>query len=361
MALPRPVLLSTNPFDATKAHTFVFTSSGSGANIVSNVLTIRENATFSIVYSETEISYEYRHTVPANRLKNGTVYTASVVTKGSDGAQSEPSNQIVFLCLETPILGFTNIPANNTIDNNSFQFNLQYNQANGELLDSVIFNLYNISGELISTSGELNNFPVIPATASYLFSGFKNNTEYYVEAIGQTVNGMQLSTGNVLLIVSYIDDTLYSKLNLVNNCNGGYVTISTSVIAIVGNSNPSPPVYINNDSVDLRASGSWVDFDSGYSFRSNEFTAKIWGNRFTLNSRILKMSTVDGRLLTVEYKTDDNVNAYAELTVYGKSPTKYLADSNVIPIPSNTNQIFVMLRSIGGVYSINLYDRGVGA
>ena len=355
MALTRPTLLNTTPFDATKEHVFNFQSSGGSTNIVANKLTIKRNDTLATVYDQQQTTFAYQHILPANTLSNGVVYQATIITIGADGSQSVASVPIIFYCLVTPTFEFTNIPSGGLLTGNSYNFELTYNQVNGEQLNSVIFNLYSSSGALLSTSGTLSNFDTIPALVSYLFSGFENNTEYYIEAVGQTVRGMSLSTSRRGLIVNYQGDVTYSDLILTNNCNEGYIAIQSIVIAISGISNPSPPIYINNSAVDLTRRGSWVEFNEGYSVSDN-FTVKLWGRNFISDNEIFRMSTVSGDIISLRYVTDDGL-AHLELMARNRQ-IAYVTSSQEVNIPANSDNIYIMLRRIDNLYQIDFVNKG---
>lgn len=355
MALTRPTLLSTAPFDATASHVFNFTTSGDSSVISGNILKIQRNDTLAVIYERRQSTFAYYHELPANILTNGVTYQASIQTYSEDGSLSIYSVPIIFKCLKTPTFKFEGLPIGNVISSNSFSFNLLYNQENNELLNSVAFNLYSVSGALLSTSGSLNDFGTLPVNVSYLFSGFEDNTEYFIEAVGQTVSGMALSTGEIKIIVKYSGEQIFSSLNLENNCNGGYITISTRVTDIEGISYPAP-TYIDGNKLDLRYGGADVGFYKGYEVQGN-YVVKIWGYSFGPNGRKLNMSTVNGDKVELEYLVESG-NSYILLTVTN-GVLKYIAESDRIPYPNSDDQIFIMLRKIGNIYQVDIINKGV--
>lgn len=358
MALTRPILNNITPFDATQEHVVTFTASGSGSQITGNRLIIKRNDTLATVYDNTQTTFGYSHTIPANTLQNGVNYIANLIAI-SGTEQSPESRAQSFICLATPTFRFTNIPQNNVIDNNSFQFMLEYNQTNGEPLNSVVFNLYSQTGALLSTSGNINNFGSNPVTVPYLFSGFNENQIYYIEANGETLHGMVITTGQIKFSVIYDSTSVYNDLVVTNNCKGGYINISSSITAIGASSVPENPVYPNNDSIDLTGDGSYVNFQGGYEI-NGDFTLKMWGTNFTIDSQIIQLSNLDDNIIRVRYLQDGANNVIAKLDVYDFA-YHYQAYSNSIPIPSNTDQLYIMLRRISNVYQITLVNRGVGA
>ena len=156
MALTTPILYTVNAFDATQAQSFDFNVIG-GSQVVANTLTIKDNATLTTIYSQTQTTFKFTHTLPANTLTNGTYYQATLTTKDAQGNISNASAPIQFYCYSQPMFEISNMPASNVITNNSFAFTVTYNQAQGEILNAYVFNLYSASGALISTSNTMYN------------------------------------------------------------------------------------------------------------------------------------------------------------------------------------------------------------
>ena len=230
MALTRPTLNSTAAFDATKQHTFTFNVIG-GTQVVANQLVIRNNITNEIVYTEKQETYKYEHIVNAGKLANGIYYNAVLITFDAQGNESQASIPIQFYCYTAPIIQFTNIPASGIIQNASFNFEFLYTQSENERLNSYVVNLYNSAKVLLSTSSVVyvsNGTP--PYAGNYLFSGFENNTVYFIELNGATINGTVVSTGLLQFSVNYIQPDLFSLIELSNNCNDGNISLKYNII-----------------------------------------------------------------------------------------------------------------------------------
>lgn len=358
MALTTPILYSVAAFDATQEQTFTFAVL-SGTQVTANTLTIRDNATLTEVYSQTQTTFKFEHRLPANTLTNGTYYQATLTTKDTQGNESTASAPIQFYCYSQPSFAITNMPAGNVIANSSFSFNVTYNQAQGEILNAHVFSLYNASGVLISTSGTLyNTDTTLPLVVSYLFSGFEDKTAYSIEVNGITANGTQITTGRIAFTANYIAPDTFSFLFLKNNCAGGYITIESNIVGIDGSSNPDPPIFINNKEVDLRKEGSYVEWPDGYTI-SGDWTARIWGREFKTGREIFKFSNVEGDNVSILYQTNDN-NCWFELRAVKLGNTwGYTIESEHIPKPTNTEQLFCWLRRIGNLYEIKIENRGV--
>lgn len=358
MALTTPILYNVPAFDATKEQVFTFASI-SGSQVVANTLTIKDNATLTTVYSQTQTTYRFEHILPANTLTNGTYYQATLTTKGAQGNESSPSNPIQFYCYSEPTFVISNMPTGNVVANSSFAFNVTYNQEQGEILNAYMFNLYSASGVLISTSGTMyNTSETLPLIISYTFSGFEDRANYFVQATGVTVNGTQLDTGKIAFTTKYVIPTTYSSLYLSNNCDGGYITVESNIVGIKGKANPDPPIYIDNKEIDLRQTGSYVEWDDGYEISGN-WTTRVWGRNFAPNEEILKFSNVNGDNITVVYATD-GIQCWFEIRVAHTGDTwGYVVESTHIALPTNTEQIFMWIRRIDNVYELKIENRGV--
>lgn len=358
MALTTPILYSVPAFDAQNSFVFQFASIG-GSQVVANTLTIKNNATLATVYSETQTTFKFEHILPANTLTNGSYYQATLTTKDAQGNISNASAPIQFYCYSQPMFEISNMPVSNVITNSSYAFNVTYNQAQGEILNAYVFNLYSASGALISTSNTMYNTATsLPLNISYLFSGFEDNASYSIEVTGVTANGTQITTGRISFTTNYTNPETFSDLILTNNCKGGYITIKSNVIGIDGVSNPEMPTYIDNKEIDLTDTGSYVKWIEGYRI-NDDWTMRLWGRDFTPNSEIFRFSNTDGDIITIEYCADD-AYCWFELKVkHNDWLWGYVTESVHIALPTSTEQVFCWLRRIDNLYELKIENRGV--
>lgn len=358
MALTRPTLITVPSFDATQPYTFTFVVQSGSAQIVANQLTIRRQSDNQIVYNEKQETFKYEHVVNADELVNGTYYNAVVSVFDADDNQSPTSIPIQFWCYSTPSITFTNIPANNIITNASFNFTFSYAQNEGEALNSYVVNLYNAFQTQIATSGVVyaqNGTP--PYNGNYLFAGFEDNTVYYIEIVGTTVNGAIVSTGQIQFTVKYLRPDLFTLIELTNNCEEGYITLKSNIILIDGESNPSPPTYINDKEVDLTGDGTWVEWNDGYSI-SGDFLARLWFRKPNPYAQIMQFSNTDDQTITLRYMQGyENVNtpdiqSYVELYVQSVNGYDYYIYSNYIDTLPDTNYYNVWLTRVNDIYQL---------
>lgn len=361
MALTTPILYTQAAFDASVESVFKFYVQ-SGSQVTANILTIKNNATLAVVYEAEQTTFKFEHTVPAGTLSNGTYYQAYITTKDAQGNVSTASNTIQFYCYTQPSLTFSNMPTGGVVENSSYSFDVTYNQIQGELLNSYTFNLYDVSGNIVATSGaKYNDSSTLPLVVSYLFSGFEDNSQYYIEFTGSTVEGTAITTGKVAFAVKYTKPAAYSYLFLRNNCSGGYITIQSNIVGIDGKSNPDPPIYVDdNTAVDATGSGAYVEWDNGYSL-SNGWTLGLWGRKYTANTEILSMSNTDGDTISVYYCVDeDNDTAWFYVRVHDfETEYGYVIQSDTIDVPADDEIVFMWLRNTGNIYEIRIENRGV--
>ncbi len=358
MALTTPILYTVSAFDATQEQVFNFNILG-GNQAVANTLTIKNNATLSTVYSATQTTFKFEHILPANTLTNGTYYQATLTTKDAQGNESSPSAPIQFYCYSQPTFEISNMPVSNVITNSSYAFNVTYNQAQGEILNAYVFNLYSASGALISTSNTMyNTDSSLPLIVSYLFSGFEDNASYSIEVNGVTANGMQITTGRISFATNYTNPETFSDLILTNNCKGGYITIKSNVIGIDGVSNPEMPTYIDNKEIDLTDTGSYVKWIEGYRI-NNDWTMRFWGRDFTPNSEIFRFSNVNGDIITIEYHVDATQCWFELKAKHIDWLWGYVTESAHIALPTENEQVFCWLRRIDNLYDLRIENRGV--
>lgn len=348
MALNKPILLSQVAFDATKAQIIKFNVVG-GSQILANKLKIVDNATGVEVYNKEEQNYRFEHTIPENTLINGTYYSMQVQTLDKDENTSVWSNTIQFYCYSTPIISITNMPINNTVTNATYNFVGNYSQKENEILNSYKFDLFNSSRELISTSGVKYGQSII----EHRFSGFEDNRRYYVELSGITINGTKITTGQIEFSVEYVNPNLFALLTLDNDCQNGFINAMCNIVIIEGESNPSLPIYIDGEKIDLRQDGFYVYWDKGFSI-NDDFTLKLWGIDFKNNKKISVLTNAQGGkidVITRMFNGETFVELYAT-----DNGVPYYCYSNEI---NETDNLFIWIRRINNLYSIKIEQGGV--
>lgn len=359
MALTRPVLIQPPAFDATKEYTFTFTVY-SGDQVVANRLVIRNNETNATVYDEKQETFRYEHIVNADELVNGTYYNAYLTTFNANGEESVASLTVQFWCYNDPVITFTNFPETGYVEAPSFNFEFTYTQAQNEPLNTYVVNLYNSSRELVSTSGNIyvqDGTP--PYHANYLFTGFEDQSDYFVEVAGSTVEGTVITTGLQEFQVRYSRPDLFSLVELMNNCDEGYITLRSRIVLIDGSSNPDPPIFIDNEEVDVTGDGHYVEWTQGYSI-SGDFLARVWFRNPNPYSTLVTFSNTLGQTITIDYMLGyENINApemqsYFTVKVSSMEGYTYYIYSNYIDTLPETEYYCLWMKRVNNIYSIEV-------
>lgn len=279
MALVTPIGIAVPAFDATRDQTFSFTVQG-GDQVVGNTLTIVNNVNNEIVFQRTIESYVYSQVLPAYTLSNNGYYAFYFQTLNANGNVSTKSGNITFRTFTTPTLTFTNIPSTNVIESGSYSFVVEYNQQEGELLNTLYFHLYDATQTQIKVSDVYTSIATPPITFTHQFTGLTDNERYYVRATGTTVYNTPIDTGFIRFDINYSYEGAYFAVTAINNSVGGYVQVSNNVAEIDGEmydryGNVIQPIFLDGNALllDNQEKLIWAD---GYSFAMNRFAKQRW-------------------------------------------------------------------------------------
>ena len=281
MALVTPIGIAVPAFDATHDQVFEFTVQG-GDQVTGNILTIIDNTSGDIVYQRDIESYVYKQTLPAYTLSNNGYYAFYFQTKNVNGDISSKSGNITFRTYTTPTLIFTNIPSTDTIESGSYSFNCEYNQIEGELLNTLYFYLYDATQTQIQVSDVYTSPtpPPPPLSFTHQFSGLSDDERYYVRAVATTVNNTVIDTGYVQFDVNYSYEGAYFAVTAINNPVAGYVQVSNNISEIDGqvydvDEIPIDPTFLDGNSLVLD-NGEHLIWADGFSFANNRFSEQRW-------------------------------------------------------------------------------------
>ena len=382
MALVTPVALSKVAFDATQASIFNFTSNG-GSQVVKNRLTIRNNATNVVVYQNTVTTFTFQQEVPANTLTNGVYYNFYFNTYDIDNNISSNSNVVAFYCYAQPTITLTNAPSTNIINASSYTFNATYAQASGELLDYLIYYLYDSTNAEISNSGKLYSALTPPLNFTHTFSGFENNTIYRVKVRAISVNGTITESALYTFTAQYFYPNMFSLITLENKCDDGYVQVQSNVILAEGVVNPNTEYFMSgildgNEANYIMWDEWYTPTDDIISVWAEPYAVDIttanknltWSNGIDIPSNfqmILPMRyNADGKIIEM-FKTGNESNKlYVELKrgiPFGETTEKcwfviYTQDgrlmnhSNYVDVINGESDVAIFINKIGNAYTL---------
>ena len=389
MALVKPIAQGISAFDARHDQTFSFTSSG-GNQVVANRLTIRLQDDNSIVYQNKVKSYKFQQTVPANTLANDNYYNFYFNTYDVNDNESADSNVIQFYCFDNPTLTLTNLPLNNLVEASSYTFGVTYNQPQGELLNFLKFYLYDNMDNILDESEPYYGKVQMPISFEHTFNGLENNTNYKVEVISTSVNGIMSTTGKYLFNARYYYPQMYSLLDLQNICNKGYVQIESNVIIADGEVSgdyyppryifsldvPDPSIYVQWEEpyeydmdnyqkisewtspsmLDIHEWGNWVRWTKGFSIKSSfTFTSFMQAGRlgrFALIGEEDNGFTID--LIREIPFGETVVKDRFEVNGYVNGVRKVHQTSNYVDILNQKSYYLVWFRKNGNSYDLRL-------
>lgn len=262
MSLLKPtIVVPVAAFDATQGTTIYFTIPFGSDQPESNDLYIYDNVSGDTPIEVITTAASNRCVISgATSFVNGHVYWVEVVTKrtNSEGQtlSSRPSNRVQIHCYTAPIFAFVGTP---NVRTSEYNFIAQYSQAENELLNTYVFNLYDVSNVLIASSGELPASALTPTVEdgvnvyelSYRFSGLTNYTEYRIEVTGITVYNTILQTNKQSFVVVYEIEKSVGAINLINDCKSGSVIVR-SYIDVNNGKTDKDVEYIGGEEADLR-------------------------------------------------------------------------------------------------------------
>lgn len=346
MTMIRPIGIDLNAFDSTSPQLFEFVSTG-GNQVVKNRIIIRNNSTGTVIYDNTLVTYSLSQTVPAHTLTNGVQYNFTFTTYDVDGNSSLESVPVLFWCYTTPSLVFTNLITNQKVQSSTYVFMAQYTQAQNEYLKYANFTLYSSTNSQIYKSDDINVTTAPPNSLSFSFNQFDNNTNYFMEVSGVTINGTVISSGKIPFNVTYNQPTLYNVLTLENKCGDGYNQITSNFMVIDGQTNPSTPRYINNTKLDIIKYLEYVKWLSGFSIEK-DFVFTLWysvaffGKQFVIkkdNSNYF----IGNWVREIPYG-ETVVKDYIEITGYINDIETFYMRSNYINIINNTANLVLWFK-----------------
>lgn len=346
------------PFDVSIGTTIKF--SWTGNQVVKNKCIILDHETNTEVYNNVINSYRLEHTLDLSKINgmvNGKRYVAFITVFDQYGNESDiQTSGRVFLCLKTPIYKFSNVKEGDTLAASSYGFQLNYSQENGELLDSWQITLYDMTNNVLSTSGVKYNTDDLLHT----FSGFESKSQYRIRAIGQTVNGMSLDTGYVTFSISYDAPAVFSMLELTNLPKSGAILVHSNIKSADGRLEKEPEVYINGEYIDL--SNNTLIYDEGFLFKE-DFSLTLYAYNITANVPFFKFYSSENKNFegAITYRVgrvgSSELIGYLELKI-SNGTTNYIVNSNQIEaINENTILGFCLTRE-QGYYDLQIKNLG---
>lgn len=344
--MPKPISYQIMPFDAKQEQVVQYTYQGDQQ--FSNKLIIYKSPTNQIVYEKVQTTFHLKHIIPVNTLINGETYEYQIIVYDRNNTASPPSDKKILICLDTPTFSISNLSEGQVIRNSHFNVEINYSQLQGELLNSYQVILYDFGGKELLKS----NLMYATGTLNYLLTSLLDNSSYSVKVTGQTVNGMSISTSIIHFTTDYLSPAIFAKVSLENVPKEASVKIESNIVAIDGKSNPSPPIFINDEKVDLTLPNSFVEYDEGFSIHE-DFAIKVECSKISSNVTFFELSDGRNKIAVQKWSGifDFAQKNYFVLYVVNKYH-KTRVVSNLISQIADGENITLIIRKNNNLYSI---------
>ena len=316
--LTTPILNDIKTFNATKDYTFTFNVIG-GNQVVGNNLVIERISDNAVVYNQSQETFNFKHTLPAYTLTNGLNYRAKIRTKDINNNWSSFSTTLLFWCYSEPDLYITTIDYDNQnrVYNQTVVFETTYSQAEGEILQSYRYLLYNENKDLLKSFPEQYTDGSQPLTQEV--AGLENSKLYYLEVKTLSPNGNAGTTELVPFKPFYIAPRLTVTLTPENLPEKGAIKVSANIIQIIlklydnyGNQiNPMNVEYVDNEWLDMnRIDYDKLVADEGFDIFQSNFLLQLWCKDLPENKVFLTLYAPQGRLEVFKLKNRIRVYKY---------------------------------------------------
>lgn len=293
----RPVLSYISAFDADfgESEAPIFKFSWSEGAVKKNRLRIvdyinKEEVYNCILTTMSRTHKLHRESIIENRLKNGYKYEAYITVFTSDGVESEPSEAVIFYCIETPIFNFTNFTEFSgdgenqyaIVRSSSLDCVVKYTSEEQECLSSFYYELLDFNGKTtlyksnIKYSTKWNDtlrFTVggVKQTGTNDLGELKFDEGYIIRCVGETQHGLIISTSQQFIVKLPVSGE--GALIKVENIGDGRVLISSNykIMNVQYSNQDKKPEYILDDegnpyAIDL-TNGDYVEFIEGFNMQ----------------------------------------------------------------------------------------------
>lgn len=176
-----------------------------------------------------------------------------------NAAETVTSREFQFFAKTTPVLTFTP-PA--TVTTQSYTFTATVAQAQGDIVNNFVVELYDTNQDFIESSGTITSFNI-----SYEFEGFANGDDLHVRVYGTTTGRQTFDSGLINFSVTYAQPSVNLKPEVAVDNESGVVTISRgSIVQIIGTSSGTISyvddfIYTGNTGLEIADASSYVSVD----------------------------------------------------------------------------------------------------
>lgn len=278
-SLAKPVIRHITPFDSALPREISLSWTGNRA--YANRIIIRDNETNTAVFDDTVSTYALKHTIPAHTLTNGKKYVIQAQIFDEENIPSALSDKVLFHTFATPEFYFKGLTDNMQIANSSFTADIHYYSADWENIGKYVFYLYDAAKKQLLKSSEQTDDQNI----RYTYKGLDNDTAYYIRCVGVTVNGMELDTGYLKIMIKYANPNNYARIYADPLPSQGCVRVASNLIIIQYNG--TEEFAYKDGCIDLR--DKTLYYDEGFLIEG-DFTLLLRGTHLWQTAELLKMN-----------------------------------------------------------------------
>lgn len=313
--------------------------SWTGNQAFKNRLRVYNNNTGELVYDVTQESFKLSHTIQANALQNGYCYYGIISVFDVNDVESQQSNALIFYCYSTPTITL-NIDNDQIVRNSYYDMMIDYYQPEGEQLDAYKVYLYNGLHELIYSTEIIYDL----SSMTVPLTNLEDNTDYYVQVEGSTINGLEFLTNEYHFYVEYVNADVFMVCGLENV--DGKIQVQSNVIAIEGKCTVEEK-YIDG-AIDVRT--GYVYFDDNFQL-SKDLSILITGYDFQVNQMICNIgNTAYVYFRQGVYESTNNESKYYFELLVPTDISTYRIQSDFIDDTSATIQI----QKVSDLYNVRV-------
>lgn len=357
MALTKPFINTISAFDANNGTTININVLGGDA-ITSYAFNLYSNVG-SLIYTSPKF-------VVNNDIANATIRTFPITLTSSMGIENNGNYQIQpitynlgnadgmigqaanFVCYSTPIVklyyydirdgvaDYYEFKNGSVVGATTPNIKIEFSPndlnsiAEPNIANVVVYGINGKNKNLVYESGDIYNFSHDIVADLYSIttdiSGFTINVNssgnlvtdrlydsFQVELNLRTIENYQIQPIIVDNITCYYATLRNSPYFVVNNlCAEGKIEINSKLTSYMGTSNPTPPIYINNQEIDLTGDGSWVQWAKYFELKQ-PYTFRLWGRNFNVGQIAdLSQSTCPNKHIIIKYNQEDVYNETAK-------------------------------------------------
>lgn len=344
--MAKPIIKTISPFDATtpKVVSFVWT----GAMAYSNRMLIYDSDE-RIIFDETYPEhYLLNHTIPAGTLVNGRTYSTQISVLTADGSESAFSDKYYFSTTEMPNFYFSGLDPDsaNIINSSSYTANLHYDQPEGVEIASYQFFLLSSTKEILDSSEIMHD----PRGLSYTYRSLENDTSYYIRATGFNAKNVEISTGDVLIIASYIKPSTYGLMFADPNSITGTVDYHSNIVYIDSDI-PASGYEFDEGFIDLNTQS--VRYSKNFIIPDENATVSVRMRDAYKTQEVLRLQVGQTDTVVLSSIIYDDESLRYKLVVYGPL-SDYIIYSEPL-IFDSWDIITVHIRRVNGVYGLYVF------